>query len=172
MKTITKHLFLVMVLLWCGCAGWTINGVPCERFKNMTAADAGYISAGIAASFAAHWVGHIATAELLGYDWHQEGLNEVVYPPTTDSGMAWFGRSGFLSQLFIGGAIKYGPWSNDFKRGNFATGYHAGTVMEVVTYPVDIGCRGDLDLIDRNSNGMAEWFGYSVFSFMLLDPEG
>lgn len=163
---------LLIFLLVSGCGtnskNWKINGIPLNDFntspKNYTK-----LAAGIGTSFVVHYLGHVVYLEANNIEWHQDGFKEIADEPLSDSEKQWFGRAGFVSQLAGGIILKYGPWSNDFKTGYFATGYHIGTAAEIVTYPIRRDSIGDLNLIEEgNGNKNVEYVVYSVSSIWLL----
>jgi len=165
---IKTFIIIIILLFTLGCSNWTVNGVRVD--KNINLKSSGKLLTGVGAAFLAHWAGHIAYYELTGLNWEQDGLREIIYGPISDSSMAWAGRTGFIGQLFIGSILKYGPWSEEFEQGFFTTGYHIGTAVEIISYPVR-SYDGDLKLIQKNSNSLVEWGGYSLWSLMLLNPD-
>ena len=163
MKTISLTV-LISCLILSGCAGWTINGIPCDRFKNADAKEYVQLVGGIATSFAVHWLGHVTYYELNNINWSQEGLSEVAHEPVPDELM--FSRAGFVGQLFIGSILKLTPWDDTF----FVTGYHAGTCIEVMGYPITVP-DGDYAGIDENGgNADLEYGIYSTWALLLLQP--
>ena len=155
---------IMSCLILSGCAGWTINGIPCDRFKNADAGEYAQLVGGIATSFTVHWLGHITYYELNGIDWSQEGLSEVAHEPVPDK--LTFSRAGFVGQLLIGTVLKLTPWNDTF----FVTGYHAGTCIEVMGYPITVR-DGDYTGIDENGGSAYLEYGiYSTWSLLLLQP--
>lgn len=161
-------LLICFIIFFFGCAGWTINGIPTEQFKQTGAKEIAQLAAGAALSIALHTAGHIAYLEASGKDWHMYGTSEICEEPLSHSEAGWFGRIGFLTQLAGGGIIKLysskGSW--------FATGYHAMTLAEITTYPAihpKSDTIGDLGLIDRGSNAEIEWGIYTTAAILLLD---
>ena len=154
-------IIIVFMAFLSGCATYQINGVPLDKFQSATTEEWAKMAAGVVASMATHWAGHVLYLEMNGIEWHQKGVCEWVDEPTSDGKMSSMGRAGFVSQLSVGlildvlGAEKY-----------FVTGYHAGTLLEVVSYPVT--GNGDLELIGRAGNARLEWVGYTTVAAGLL----
>lgn len=164
-------LFISVFLVGCStfnADNWKVNGIPLNDFntspKNYTK-----LAAGIGTSFAIHYLGHVIYLETNNIEWTQNGIEEIIKEPVSNSKKRWVGRSGFVSQLAGGFIIKYGPWSDDFKTGYFATGYHIGSAVEIMTYPIRWRDTGDLDLIEEgNGNKNVEYIVYSACSIWLL----
>ncbi|MDY6827709.1 MAG: hypothetical protein SVV67_11235 [Bacillota bacterium] len=66
---------IFLILIFPGCAGWTINGIPADRFRNMEPKEYIEVAGGVGLSFLTHWAGHVAVLEICGADWHQDGLS-------------------------------------------------------------------------------------------------
>jgi len=162
---------LCLILLLSGCAhldDWKINGIPAERFKEAGAKEYFQLAGGAGLSILTHWLGHVAFLEIQGAEWHQDGLSEVyTAKDLTESENRCMGRSGFVAQLLGGAALKWSPWSESW----WVTGYHVGTVAEIVTYPLHGHDIGDLETI-RQYGGDAELeYGlYSLTALWLMGP--
>lgn len=160
--------FAAVVLIFTGCAGYTINGIPTEKFKAMELKDGCKMVAGIATSSLVHFGGHVLAVNAMDKSWHLEDFRyEVVDSPMTDSEAAWMGRAGFIAQLFGGVLLnKFGP-----KESFFTSGYNIGTFTQIVTYPFIDGKYSDLEMINRNSNAGLELGLYTTASIYLMDIE-
>ena len=161
MKKTTALIMIVCMALLSGCATYKLNGVPLDKFQYATTEEWAKMAAGVVTSMATHWAGHVMYLEMNGIEWHQKGVCEWVDEPTSDGKMSAMGRAGFVSQLSVGlildvlGVDKY-----------FVTGYHVGSLLEVVSYPLT--GNGDLELIDLAGNARLEWVGYTAASVALL----
>ncbi len=164
-KRLILTLFMAVLLL-SGCAGWTINGIPGKKFINADPKEYTELVGGVAVSFLFHWLGHVAYYEINGIDWHQDGLKEISdHSVLSNSQVQMIGRSGFLGQLVVGTILNYSRWNNSI----FATGYHLGSSIEVIGYPIT--SMGDYKLIsDYGGNGNVEYGFYSLWSLYLLEP--
>ena len=156
---------LLAVLFLTGCSGWTINGIPAERFRNAEPKEYAQLAAGAATSIGVHWLSHVVYFEANGIEWEQNGLREVVKQDLGGERKRWSGRIGFLGQLAGGAALKYSPWSDTW----FATGYHIGTLAEIVSHPLLWGWdNSDLGYIGDSAK--IEWIAYTAASIWLLEP--
>lgn len=170
---------LIIVLLISGVAqadnwidNWKINGIPIEKFKEANGRDWAVFSAGVLSSWTVHWLSHVAYFQMEGIDWHQEGTREQITSELTDNQRQWFGRSGFLGQLAVGGILK----GIGMDGGYFGMGYHTGSFLEISTYsiihPLDRYDGGDLGLLRKGGgNACAEYVAYTAASLYLLQPE-
>ncbi|MFB5623158.1 MAG: hypothetical protein ACE5RH_04110, partial [Nitrosarchaeum sp.] len=149
-----------------GCAGYTINGIPSEGFRNITPKEGIKSLGGFAASNLVHIVGHAVVYGSMHKSWHIESARyEIVDGYLTDSEAAWAGRAGFIAQLIGGYALnKLGP-----KNSYFVAGYNMGSFFKISTYPILEGTYSDLELISRNSNSELEYGLYTAASIYLMD---
>ena len=144
---------------------WKINGIQLSRFKNIQTKEVFELGAGVLASFAVHWAGHVIFLETHNKDWYQDGFSEICTSPLTDSEGQWFGRSGMVAQLIVGTGLKFTKYNDSF----FATGYHIGTFVEIAAYPFIHNDDGDLHLIDKfGGNWELEYGVYTLWSGLLL----
>ena len=162
-----KRLLLILLLLP-GCAGWSINGVPADRFRHMEAKEYAQVAGGIGASFLTHWIGHAVYLEAESIEWNQDGFTEWF---NTDNLPGYkrqmVGRSGFLMQLLIGTGLKFSPWKTSL----FATGYHACTAAEIISYSTHFHRSGDFfEINEGGGKGDLEYFIYSMWTGFLLIP--
>lgn len=157
---------IFLILIFPGCAGWTINGIPADRFRNMEPKEYIEVAGGVGLSFLTHWLGHVAYLEIQGADWHQDGLSEVyMSKDLTESQNRCMGRSGFVLQLFVGTGLKHTKWADSW----WVTGYQIGTVAEITTYPLHFHGIGDLNTIQNHGgNSDLEYALYSVWSLWNL----
>ena len=154
--------FLVAIT---GCSGWTVNGIPAERFLHAEPKQYAQLAAGAATSFAVHWLSHVVYLEAEGIEWHQHGAREIITQPISTNQRQWMGRIGFVGQLVGGLALKHSPWKESW----FTTGYHAGSVLQIGSYPFYWGWSdGDLDMIGDAAE--IEWAAYTTASIWLLNP--
>jgi len=157
---------IFLILIFPGCAGWTINGIPADRFRNMEAKECAQVLVGVGLSFLTHWLGHVTYLEIQGADWHQDGLSEVyVSKDLTESQNRCMGRSGFVAQLLVGTGLKHTKWADSW----LVTGYHIGSAVEIITYPLQGHDKGDLWTIQTHG-GKAdlEYALYSAWSLWNL----
>lgn len=164
MKTYIITFFCLFFLV--NCAGYTINGIPAQDFKNITPKQGVKLASGILTSNLVHFAGHVIAYEIMDKPWHLEsGRYEIVDGYMTDSETAWAGRAGFITQLFCGYALnKLGP-----KNSYFIAGYNIGSFLEISTYPIFNTTYSDLKFIDRNSNASLEYGLYTAASIYLMD---
>lgn len=161
---------LVMLAPGVCCAGWaddwSINGIPLSRFRDAGPAEYAQLAGGIALTYLVHWGSHVVYMEAENIEWHQDGLAEIYCENgLSDSQHQWCGRSGFVGQLAIGLALDLSPW----ERSMFVTGYHIGTVAEILTYPAT-GCA-DFDTIrDYGGDADLEYVLYSAGALWLMGP--
>ena len=151
----------------CACSGWTYNGIRGDDLRHASGRDIATMGLGVAATYAAHTLGHVAAAEVMGKPWHYAGLSEIVDGQMSSGQAAWFGRSGFLSQLAIGYGMRAAS-----ANGYFAKGYYAGTAFEVATYPVmnraaNSGGGDDYAMIARNGDKGLEYAAYTTLAIGL-----
>jgi len=145
---------------------WTVNGIAVSEFKNADTKDILLFSTGIGTSFLIHWLSHVAYFESKGWDWEQQGLNEIIKSERTNSERAMSGRMGFLGQLAVGFIIS----NTKFNNTPFGKGYHTGTFLEISTYPFMNHYKGgDLSGIEMGSNSDLEYSIYTTASFLLLN---
>lgn len=150
---------VLIVLIFCGCSGWTYNGVPGDQFTWKHAV-------GICAGFGSHAAGHLLAAKLMNKDCYIDGQSEIINDTISDSEAAWMGRAGFLGSLGPAYLAKAMGWD-----GAFWQGYDAGVVVLTLAYPLTRnsvrGGGDDLKLIARHSNPWIEWGIYSVLAIYL-----
>ena len=161
MKKTTALIMIMCMAFLSGCATYQLNGVPLDKFQHATTEQWAKMAAGMVASGVTHWAGHVLYLEMNGIEWHQSGVCEWVDEPTSDGKLSALGRAGFVSQLSVGLILDVLD-TDEF----FLTGYHAGSLLEVVSYPLT--GNGDLELIDRAGNARLEWVGYTAASVALL----
>lgn len=156
------------MLMTFGCAGWTINGIPADKFRNAEPKEYAQLAGGVATTFLVHWLGHVVYFEANNIKWKQDGLCEVHDNGSlSNSQKQMSGRAGFLGQLLVGTALKFSPWNDSM----FVTGYHIGTNIEVIGYPLSRP-YGDFKTIDEaGGNAVAEYGVYSIWSLLLLEPD-
>jgi hypothetical protein len=148
MKTTT----IIAIMFLSGCAGWTYNGLTPEDLKNPS----WKMAAGFAATYAVHCAGHIVSAEIMGYDWHMEGVSEIIDGKMNNTEKTVFAMAGFATQ------IAAGYFMGD---GDFGRGFKTGTAFHVVTYPiVNPILNGNGNDIDMAENGMMFWGGAAVLA--------
>lgn len=156
---------ILVVHMLSGCSGWTINGIPAQDIIEAEPKKYAEMAAGMAASFAVHWLGHVVYLESQDIEWEQDCMHEFIQEAIPDNHMQQFGRSGFIAQLGAGTLLKFTPWS----KSRFATGYYIGTAAEVITYPALTD--GDLKMIrDGGGDGDMEYGLYSVWALILCHP--
>ena len=166
-----KTLCLVALILLSGCAhlsDWTINGISAERFKDAGPKEYAEMIGGGLVSCLNHWAGHVVCLEIIGAEWHQDGLSEVyTAKDLTASENRCMGRSGFVVQLLGGVALKHSPWSESW----WVTGYHVWTAAEIITYPIHGYEIGDLETIRRHGGDAELEYGlYSLTALWLMGP--
>jgi hypothetical protein len=151
MKRMT--IMAIMALLFLsGCAGWTYNGLTAEDIKEPSWG----MAAGFAATYAVHCIGHLATAEIMGYDWHMEGVSEIIDGEMNPTEKTIFAMAGFAIQIAAG----YFMGDSEFGRG-----FKTGTAFHVVTYPlINPVLNGNGDDIEMAENGMLFWGGAAVLA--------
>lgn len=157
-------LYLVVQILT-GCAGYTYNGIRGEDLKKPTLG----IVAGFVSSYVVHMAGHLATAEIMGYDWHIDGTSEIIEGHMSDRDARLFAMAGFASQLAIGYGMRWCGVRNDFSRG-----YNTATLFEIATYPINPFLRGggdDLDFLDSHGGNSAIAYGLSTAAAINLINE-
>lgn len=162
-------LLITALFLLSSCANYTFNGMKINDFKDFTRKEKIELGAGIASSFLVHWLAHIAFYEINGIEWHQVWTMEVLegYWTMDDSLRSWCGRIGTVTQLGIGATLKYGPWSEKFKKSKWVTGFHLGNAIESIGYLLTT--REGIQAVNYSGgNGDLEWAGYGLFSTLLL----
>lgn len=153
-----------LFLVFAGCSGWTINGIPTEKIIQADPGEYAEMAAGAAGAVLVHWMGHVVYYEMHNIEWEQDGFDEIITSRITDRNRRWQGRAGFLAQLLTGTAIDFSPWSNT----KWATGYDMATAAQIITYPVD--GQPDFDQIDNGADADIEYAIYSLWSLLLLRP--
>lgn len=158
---------LYVVLSLYGCSGWTYNGIRGDDLRKASGRDLATMGLGVAATYAVHTAGHVIAAEVMGKDWHYDGLSEIVDGELSRSEAQWFARAGFVSQLSVGYFAK--AMDSD---GPFWKGYNAGTAFEISTYPIMNRAANnngdDIKMLDDNGgSGDVEWAAYTALSFGL-----
>lgn len=161
-----KRLVVIfLILITCsGCAGWSINGLDIDRYREATRGDQFKLIGGAVTSIATHYLGHVAYLEANSTDWHQSGLCEIVDGDLVGGKYAAFGRAGFIAQLAVGTVL------NLTMPGSFFTdGYDMGSFLEITTHPIIPKPESDIRAIrDGGANGQAEWTAYAIYSGILL----
>lgn len=168
MKALGAILLVVMMIITTGCSGWVINGIPSERFRDMSFQDAAQFSAGIVTSGLVHtYLGHVLYLELSGTEYHIDGNYEYIDEPISDAHAANIGRAGFLAQLGVGLLLE---WIDNPDWDMFESGYDAYTLFNIGAYPllVNEDGMGDLRMIERNSDEQFEYGLYTLGAAALL----
>lgn len=147
---------------------WIVNGIPLSRFRDAGPAEYAQFAGGVLTAGLVHVAGHEVCASIFGIGIDHDGLFRENFSglSTTDAEKAWFGRSGFLFQLAVGLGLDLSPWESSF----FATGYHAGSAIQIMSYPIrdGDGDQGDLDAIDKHGSADIEYLIYSGAALWML----
>lgn len=149
---------LLILLLTSGCSGWQINGID---LHNATKKDYAKMVGGAALSPLVHYLGHVAYLEMNNIEWYQDGFSEIFNEPLTDGKKEAFGRSGFLSQLFVGFIL-----NKTIPDSYFTHAYDAATFLEISLYPAINKNESDLKCIGETNR--IEWISYSMLSTYLV----
>jgi len=145
---------LLAAILLSGCSGWTYNGIRGQDLRHPTWS----MAAGFATTFAVHTAGHLLAAHAMGYDCHISGTSEIIDGPMDAGDARVFAAAGYGAQLAVGYGMKLWGVDNDFTRG-----YNAGTMLEIVAYPVlgfmRSGGGNDLDYFAANGGDKDVLYG-------------
>lgn len=110
---------------------WTVNGIKVSDITSAKSKDVPMIAAGIASSFIAHQVSHVAAASTFGKSMRFSSYNTEVWAGEyTDQETNIIDMAGFVGQLSLGSMLNHFD-SNKY----FMLGYDYQAVQQIMTYP-------------------------------------